>query len=31
MGGDSLKAITVLSTIRQQFNTDIPLKDFLTT
>ncbi|MFU2107363.1 amino acid adenylation domain-containing protein [Paenibacillus larvae] len=28
MGGDSLKAITVLSTIRQQFNTDIPLKDF---
>lgn len=28
LGGDSLKAITVLSTIRQQFNTDIPLKDF---
>ncbi|MFB6367481.1 amino acid adenylation domain-containing protein [Paenibacillus elgii] len=28
LGGDSLKAITVLSTIRKQFNTDIPLKEF---
>ncbi|MBD8496924.1 non-ribosomal peptide synthetase/type I polyketide synthase [Paenibacillus arenosi] len=28
LGGDSLKAITVLSNIRQQFNTDIPLKQF---